>query len=375
MRSKPLILIVEDTPSSREIMEIRLSASGYEIISAVDGLEGLKMAKEYLPDLILLDILMPRMDGLEVCRHLKSDPDLPFIPIIIVTAKTDSKDIVTGLESGADDYLSKPIDHTALIARVKSMLRIKKLHDTVQCQSDTMKRQLKTASRIQSLFWPDIPELGNNTHIWAVSSPAGYVGGDLYDIIQLKDNSLIAYVADVSDKGVPAALIMAALSTTLRREAQAHEEMDELLKETNAHLYNLTKEEGYFATIILVRFWPESGKVKLIRAGHPQPLWFNNTDQKNIPNLTGIALGLMEEIDFTQGEIHLSQGETLLLYSDGLAEAENDRQEQFGEQRIKDTLTSLSGPPFGENLLRRIIDWEKGTEQNDDLTIMEIWKS
>lgn len=375
MRPKPLILIVEDTVSSREIMEIRLCSSGYDVITAVDGIDGLEMAKKHLPDLILLDILMPRMDGLEVCRHLKADNNLPFMPIIMVTAKTDSKDIVEGLDSGGDDYLAKPIDHTALIARVKSMLRIKELHDTVQRQAETLKRQLKTASRVQSLFWPEIPKLAGDAHIWAASSPAGYVGGDLYDIIQLKDNSLIAYVADVSDKGVPAALIMAALSTTLRKEAGATRGIDELLKKTNDHLYNLTKEEGYFATVILVRFWPESGTINMIRAGHPHPVWLSNVEEKSMPKLPGIALGVSKDATFVPSEITLSRGESLLLYSDGVIEAENDNQEQFGEQRLKEILASSSGPPFGENLSLHVQKWEEATDQNDDLTILEIWRS
>ena len=219
MRTPPLILIVEDNPASLDIMQARLTANNYEVITATDGEEGLVMAREKQPDLILLDIMMPKMDGLEVCRRLKGDPSLPFMPIIMVTAKVDSKDVVAGLEAGGDEYLTKPVDHAALVARVKSMLRIKELHDTVLEQSEQLKVQLKTATKIQSLFWPKIPELKAGGSIWAVSVPATYVGGDLYDVIPLPDGSLLTYVADVSGKGVPAALIMAALSTRIRSEA------------------------------------------------------------------------------------------------------------------------------------------------------------
>ena len=177
MRTLPLILIVEDNPASLDILQTRLMAHNYEIITAVDGEAGLAMARDKQPDLILLDIMMPKMDGLEVCRRLKSDPSLPFMPIIMVTAKADSKDIVAGLEAGGDEYLTKPVDHAALVARVKSMLRIKALHDTVLEQSAQLKIQLKTATKIQSLFWPDIPELEAGGHIWAVSVPAAYVEG------------------------------------------------------------------------------------------------------------------------------------------------------------------------------------------------------
>jgi adenylate cyclase len=141
MRTPPLILIVDDNPTNLDILQARLIANNYETITAKDGEAGLAMAREKKPDLILLDIMMPKMDGIEVCRHLKSDTSLPFMPIVMVTAKADSKDVVAGLEAGGDDYLTKPVDHSALIARVKSMLRIKALHDTVQDQAARLEEQ------------------------------------------------------------------------------------------------------------------------------------------------------------------------------------------------------------------------------------------
>ncbi len=141
MRTPPLILIVDDNPANIDILEARLLANKYNVITATDGEEGLNKARDQKPDLILLDIMMPKIDGLEVCRLLKEDTSLPFIPIIMVTAKADSKDMVAALETGSDDYLTKPIDHAALVARVKSMLRIKNLHDTVQNQANQLKEQ------------------------------------------------------------------------------------------------------------------------------------------------------------------------------------------------------------------------------------------
>ena len=117
MREPPLILIVDDNPANLEILQMRLMANSYDVITATDGEMGLAMAIEKLPDLILLDIMMPKMDGFEVCRQLKGDPTLPFMPIILVTAKTESKDVVAGLEAGGDEYLTKPVDHAALGGR------------------------------------------------------------------------------------------------------------------------------------------------------------------------------------------------------------------------------------------------------------------
>ncbi len=141
MRAPARILIVDDNPENLDIFQTRLAVHGYEILTATDGEEALVAAREKQPDLILLDIMMPKMDGIEVCRRLKGDASLPFMPIIMVTAKADSKDIVAGLEAGGDEYLTKPVDQAALVARVKSMLRIKALHDTVQEQAARLEAQ------------------------------------------------------------------------------------------------------------------------------------------------------------------------------------------------------------------------------------------
>ena len=141
MRQPPRILIVDDTPTNLDILQTRLAVHGYEILTAADGEEALAKARAEQPDLILLDVMMPKLDGLEVCRQLKADPSLPFMPIVLVTARTDSKDVVAGLEAGGDEYLTKPVDQAALVARVKSMLRIKALHDTAREQAARLEAQ------------------------------------------------------------------------------------------------------------------------------------------------------------------------------------------------------------------------------------------
>jgi serine phosphatase RsbU (regulator of sigma subunit) len=373
MREPPLILIVDDNPANVEILQMRLLANDYDTITATDGQLGLAMAREKHPDLILLDIMMPKLDGLEVCRRLKGDPSLPFMPIILVTAKSDSKDVVAGLEAGGDEYLTKPVDHAALVARVKSMLRIKLLHDTVLEQSSQLKTQLKTATKIQSLFWPEIPDLEAGGHIWAVSVPATYVGGDLYDVIPMPDGSLLAYVADVSDKGVPAALIMAALSTKIRSEAQTQAEIDKLLESINNSLYNLISEEGFFATIVLVKYWPVSGKMQLALGGHLQPLWIVDDGIGKLPQLNGISLGIIPNALFEKKEIMLSPGESVLLYTDGVIEAENEDKELFGNNRLVRYIEDNKGSPKGKGLLDEIRVWRGDAKVNDDLTLLEIW--
>ncbi len=374
MRTPPLILIVEDNPESLDILQARLTANNYEVITAPDGEAGLAMAREKQPDLILLDIMMPKMDGIEVCRRLKEDPSLPFMPIIMVTARADSKDVVAGLGAGGDEYLTKPVDHAALVARVKSMLRIKDLHDTVLEQSAQLKVQLETATKIQSLFWPEIPGMEAGSNVWATSVPAGYVGGDLYDIIPLPDSSWLAYVADVSDKGVPAALIMAALSTKIRSETLVQSEVDNLLETVNNSMYSLTSEEGFFATIVLARYWPSSGKMQLTLGGHLPPLWIVDSDIGTLPQLKGMSLGITPNVRYEKKEIILSPGESLLFFTDGVVEAENENKELFGNDRLAAYIRNATGPPWGKGLLDFISHWRGNSYASDDLTILEIWR-
>ena len=166
MHSPPRILVVDDNETNRDILITRLGVHGYELLQAADGEEALAAATQHRPDLILLDVMMPKLDGMEVCRRLKSDPAVPFTPIILVTAKADSKDIVAGLEAGADEYLTKPVDQTSLVARVKSVLRIKELHDTISEWNKSLEQrvseqvnELDRVGRLKRFLAPQVAEL------------------------------------------------------------------------------------------------------------------------------------------------------------------------------------------------------------------------
>src|SRR5215813_1401539 len=140
MNEPARILVIDDSDANRDIIVTRLRAQGYQMAEAADGEQGLAAVDACTPDLILLDVAMPKLNGLEVCRRLKSDGSRPFTPIILLTARTDTRDVVAGLDAGADEYLTKPVDHAALVARVRSVLRIKELHDRVQAQADDLAR-------------------------------------------------------------------------------------------------------------------------------------------------------------------------------------------------------------------------------------------
>jgi class 3 adenylate cyclase len=172
VRTPPRVLIADDNPTNVRILRARLAGEGFDVVTAGDGEEALAVARETGPDLILLDVMMPKVDGIEVCRRLKAMRELPFTPIILVTAMTDAKDVVAGLEAGADEYLTKPVDHAALGARIRSMLRIKTLHDTVTAQAAEIARwnatlerrvteqvaELERVSRLKRFFSPQLAD-------------------------------------------------------------------------------------------------------------------------------------------------------------------------------------------------------------------------
>jgi adenylate cyclase len=141
VRNPPRILVADDVPANIDIVRARLEAQGYEVVAAADGEEALSRARESDPDLVLLDIMMPKRDGLSVLKELKADRRLRFVPVVLLTAKADHADVVAGLDAGADDYLTKPFDQGALLARVRAMLRIKALHDEVQEQAKKLSEQ------------------------------------------------------------------------------------------------------------------------------------------------------------------------------------------------------------------------------------------
>jgi adenylate cyclase len=161
MREPPRVLVVDDNPANLEILETRLARQGYEIVTAKDGDEALVTARAQTPDLILLDVMMPGLDGIQVCRQLKADSSLPFMPIILVTAKADPDDIVAGLDAGGDEYITKPVDHAALVARVRSILRIKALHDTVQEQAVQLEAWNRTLEQRVAAQLAEIDRLGS----------------------------------------------------------------------------------------------------------------------------------------------------------------------------------------------------------------------
>jgi len=199
-----------------------------------------------------------------------------------------------------DEEILESFADLAAVAIIRSRLIETRL------KQQRLETQLETAAKIQSLFWPQLPEMELGSRVWAVSLPAAVVGGDLYDVIPMPDSSWLIYVADVADKGLPAALIMAALSSRIRSEALMHGEVDTLLESVNTAMHDLLADEGFFATIILSKYWPATGRMQLAIGGHLPPLWVVESGVANIPNTKGIALGVAAGAKYDKTEMALS---------------------------------------------------------------------
>lgn len=265
-----------------------------------------------------------------------------------------------------------------LIAVIEIFTDISKEEELRRLAEEFRKRidlQLKTAAKIQSLFQPKLNELGSGSHVWAKSIPAAVVGGDLYDVIPLKDGSKLFYVADVSGKELPAALIMSALWTHIRSEIYFHDDLKDLLKCVNEDLYALVSDEGYFASIVIGKYWPKSGKMELSRAGHPDPFWISNGKLKTALSSNGVSLGVVKGTNYTTETLQLSPGDSMVFVTDGLVEAINESNEFFGQKQIIQLIRAAAGPPWGKHILEAVKNWQKSDDMDDDLTILEIWRN
>ena len=268
-----------------------------------------------------------------------------------------------------DQELLESFANLAAVAIIRS-----RLFET-RIKEERLEAKLEAAAKIQALFWPKLPEeLGVDSKVWAVSIPAAFVGGDLYDVIPLPDGSWLVYVGDVSDKGLPAALVMASLSTKIRSEALLHRDVDRLLESVNNSMVDLMAEEGFFATLALGRYWPGTGRLEMSLAGHPPPLWIAGNRLGPVPELRGVSLGIAPGVKYERKEIRLSPGESLVFVTDGIMEAENERREFFGQQRLLAYVKNGTGPPWGAGFLDMVNAWRGGAEASDDITLLEIWR-
>lgn len=365
------LMIVEDTPANIQALTGILKERGYQLSVATDGKRALEALEKIRPDLILLDVLMPGMDGYETCRRIKSNAAWKDIPIIFLTAKSDTADIVTGFEAGAVDYVAKPFNAHELLARISTHLTIDQLRRSL---AEAHKRELEMAFRVQSQLIPtQLPRLPG----WDFAAswrPAREVSGDYYDFIP-KGDRLGLVIADVSGKGMHAALFMASTRSIIRARASMPLAPSDVLAQANTLLCQ-DAAQGMFVTLFYAELDPGSRRLTYANAGHNAAYWYR-ADRRAVMELepTGSALGINDPMDCEQKSVELGPGDVLLIYTDGFTEAFDEGGQQFGEDRLKAVLAERSqGAPqeILEEIQARLDAFVGAAPQSDDQTIVIV---
>lgn len=343
------ILLVDDNPTNLQVLFQTLEGVGCKLLIAKNGEMALTIAGKALPDLILLDIMMPDIDGYEVCRRLKTNPATSGTPVIFLSALGDTGDKVKGLQLGAVDYITKPFQPDEVIARVNTHLTIHRLKREVESQKDQLEHELKVVSEVQRKLLPKQLPVIDGFKLAAHYETSRYAGGDYYDIIELPDNCWGFLIADAEGHSAPAAVLMAMTCALFRSYPGSAADPAEVLRYLNEHLCKVA--EPSFMTALYAHYDAKTKTMRIARAGHPLPMVFRNSDQKAIElNCPGVyPLGIEPyEIEVPVTETKLESGDRFLVYTDGLTERFDMEGNTYGEERLlKPLATDSTSDPQG----------------------------
>lgn len=375
MIEKKVVLLVDDEPANIQIVNSILKDE-YKIRVATNGAKALELATATPPpDLILLDVVMPEMDGYEVCTRLKTVYETRDIPVVFLTGQTETSDETRGFEVGAVDYIHKPFSPAVVQARVHTHLTLRGIRQQLAQQLDTIKQELEIARKIQLSILPDqvpaIPDLD----LAARYVPMTQVAGDFYDFIVIDEKHLGILVADVSGHGMPAALIASMLKIALAAQVVHAADPAKVLDGLNQTLCG--KFHDHYVTAIYVYLDLEKRILRYAGAGHPPVLLCDGaTGSVRELSENGFFLSWVREATYTSQEVPLGQGDWVILYTDGITETSNPREEEFGKDGFRDFIernSFLSAEEFASKLLEEIQRWSgrtKDEEPDDDITLV-----
>jgi len=374
---KKVVLVVDDAPANIRVVNEILHDS-YKVKIATNGQKALELAGETPgPDLILLDVVMPGMDGYEVCTRLKANPGTRDIPVIFLTAQTETTDETRGFEAGAVDYIHKPFSPAVVVARVQTHLALRETREQLERQLQAIRNELETARQIQSSILPrEIPSIAG-LDIAARYVPMSSVAGDFYDFLVVDEKRIGILVADVSGHGMPAALIASMLKIAFAAQSARATDPAGVLSGLNQVLCG--KFQGHYVTAAYAFVDTEKQTLCYAGAGHPPQLLrekSSGTVRSVIEN--GLFLGYFPNATYGAVEIPFRRGDWVVLYTDGITEMTGESEEQFGEARLKEFLEShsdLSAAGFADNLLERLSLWSgraSGKEPDDDVTLLAV---
>lgn len=381
MNSEPgIVLIVDDNEHNRDLLSRRLTRHGHTVAIAENGRRALEMLQAGKFDVVLLDIMMPEMNGYQVLEFVKRDVMLRHIPVIMISAVDDLESIVRCIELGAEDYLFKPFNPVLLKARIGASLEKKRLRDQEQAYVLAMKREMELGRRTQSDFLPDkLPQLPG----WEIASafyPAREVAGDFYDVFDLPNQRLGLVIADVCDKGVGAALFMALIRSLIRAFAEqaAATPFDALgaVHLTNNYIvrHHHHNRKHMFATLFFGVLEPETGTLTYVNGGHDPPIIVRPDGEMFLLDPTGPAVGLMADSKFVYKKTSFEPGDMLLAYTDGVTEARNATGQFFTEDRLLELLRQPvpSASATLEQIESHVREFLGHTAFADDVTMLAV---
>jgi len=394
------ILIVDDREANVRLLEGMLRIAGYTAVeSTTDPLQVCELHRKRRYALILLDLQMPGMDGFQVMECLKEIEEDGYLPVLVITAQPDQK--LRALEAGAKDFVGKPFELAELRARVHNILEVRLLHleaknyskvleETVReleasrevirlknlAEREKLEQELALAQETQASLLPRYLPQFENFSIHAYNSPTRYVGGDFYDFQQLSSGEWVGVLADVSGKGMSAALLSSMVLGALSMEFHSQTQPQEVLSRVNQLLCERSLPFQY-VTLFLFLLSPQ-GIGQFISAGHNPAYLFRSATGK-IEKLRSDAhfLGMFDSASYLPQTFRLDKGDILVVYSDGLTDAQDPLDEMFGEERLL-TLIRQEAPPgshaLEQKFLRSIEEFTQGMPQTDDITFVVVEK-
>jgi sigma-B regulation protein RsbU (phosphoserine phosphatase) len=382
--SRATILAVDDAPENLDVVK-GILLDDYHIKVAVNGKVALKIAESQSPDLILLDIMMPEIDGYEVCRLLKANPATRDIPVIFLTAMGEAADEAQGFSIGAADYILKPVNPLLLKARVKTHLALKqsmdKLHSAyavINNQKERMQRELNVGRDIQLSMVPDtFPAFPEHTEfdIHALLLPALEIGGDFYDYFFIDRDKLCVCVGDVSGKGVPAALFMAITKTLIKSTAGEDHSPASIITRVNDEI-SQDNPSCMFITLFVGILHIKSGEFRYTNAGHPYPyLKRASGEVETLKHIHGPVVGAMDGMAYGENCVQLRKHDQLLIFTDGVTEAMDVDDQLYGEPRVIEHFHSAPAEGLDAlvaSTLDSVESFAGEAPQADDITILAL---
>jgi serine phosphatase RsbU (regulator of sigma subunit) len=341
METRQSIVLIDDNANDLAVTRRFLERRGYAVQTARSGEEGLKVVEQNLPDAIVVDYRMPVMDGFEVTRRIKADPQMQTIPVLMLTGADSAEYVVQGLKSGADDYVTKGSDTEVLLARLQTLLRVKAYQDQLRRMNQQMRRDLDIARRVQEALVPSGAFRTPQVEIRSAYIPSAVLSGDFYDYFVV-DGSMYLFVADVSGHGLPAAILVSLLKSYIHTESDPERSLADFMSRLNDFLFSVSLPTQ-FATAQVFRVDGDRNLV-YANAAHP-PFLLHKRDTRTTLTFEHPSnlLGAMPHMEFQEHRITVSPGDTLFVYTDGLTDRRNANGEFYSIERVARLLEECSG--------------------------------